>query len=992
MKDHTQCGETPTYGKSLEASRDLSADPFVILSNQPAEATRRDFLSLMGFTLAAASLTGCSRGLAQKAIPLAASSDRLIPGVPNWYATTCAGCSAGCSLLVKTCDGRPVKIEGNADSPLFGGGTCAVGQATVLSLYDDERLRGPLWQGSDTTWEEIDRRVMDGLSAARAKRQKIVLLSGTLVSPSMRNIVGQWARHPDFRHIVYDPISMSALRNAHLKSFGRALVPHYRFDHARLIIGLEADFLGTWLSPVDFARQYAITRNPENASYLSHHIQFESGLSITGANADLRIPVVPSMLGSVAVALLRRVAARIGMRDFPPGPDPLPHEMALDAVGDKLWKHRGESLVVSGVQDVSVQVVIAALNAFLGNIGKTINLSRPSLQRMGDDREMEQLVGDMNRGEIGALILCGVNPAYDYAEADRFLEGLEKVPLSVSFSDRRDETSSHVHAICPDHHFLEAWGDAEPVDSCFSLAQPTISPMFETRAAQENLLRWLGQSGNYYTYLREFWRNNMFLRQSAIQNFDDYWDQTLRTGVTELPSQMSGHSTEFHGPWREAAQTIIESSAPLTPSSNEINDRYELHLYESVGLRDGRHANNPWLQELPDPITRLTWGNAAAISPGLAKKLDLQSGDIVVLKTEHAKLEIPVFIQPGQEARTLSIPLGYGRKQVGTAGTKVGVNAYPLARIVDGVRRYSAKNVAIEKTGKHEALAATQSHFSIEGRPIVREMTVAQLVPTAAAAETQGEAASSLWPARPEGDHSWGMVIDLNSCTGCSACVIACQAENNVPVVGKREVIRNREMHWIRIDRYYSGSEENLRSVQQPMMCQHCGRAPCETVCPVLATTHSSDGLNQQVYNRCVGTRYCLNNCPYKVRRFNWHEYSQNPEYDYTMESPMGRMVLNPEVTVRSRGVMEKCSMCVQRIQSAKTAALQAQRSVRDGDIQTACQQACPTQAIVFGDLKDLNSRASRLRRNQRYYHVLEGLGTLPNVGYLAKVRNPLTT
>jgi Fe-S-cluster-containing dehydrogenase component/anaerobic selenocysteine-containing dehydrogenase len=989
MKHQGQCGETPTYWKSVEAPEDLSRNPFVILSNKPAGSTRRDFLSLMGFTLAAASLTGCSRGRVQKTIPLVASSDQIIPGVPSWYATTCAGCSAGCTLLVKTFDGRPIKIEGNGDSPLFGGSTCAVGQATVLSLYDDERLRGPVWRGSDTTWDEMDQRVVDGLSAARMKQQKIVLLSGTLVSPSMRATIGHWVRNADLRHVVYDPISMSALRNAQLMSFGRAILPHYRFDQARVIVGLEADFLGTWLSPVEFARQYAITRNPTNVSYLSHHIQFESGLSTTGANADLRIPVVPSMLGRVVVALLRRVAAKIGMQEFPPCPDPLPQQ-TLDAIGDKLWKHRGESLVVSGIQDVAVQVVIAALNVFLGNIGKTIDLSRPSLQRMGDDREMEQLVGDMNRGEVGALILYGVNPAYDYADVDLFLKGLEKVPLSVSFSDRRDETSSHVHAICPDHHFLEGWGDAEPVDSCFSLAQPAMSPMFETRAAQENLLRWLGQTDNHYTYLRDFWRNNMFPRQSAIRNFDDYWDQTLRTGLDDLPSPTSDHSTEFQGPWREAADQIIEASATPTPSSTETNDRYELHLYESVGLRDGRHANNPWLQELPDPITRLTWGNAAAISPGLAKKLDLQTGDVVVLKTEHAKLEIPVFIQPGQEARTVSIPLGYGRKQVGKAGTNVGVNAYPLARIEDGVRRYSAKDVAIEKTEKHEALAATQSHFSIEGRPVIREMTVAQLVQTAVAG-TQ-EASPSLWAARPEGDHSWGMVIDLNGCTGCSACVIACQAENNVPVVGKSEVIRNREMHWIRLDRYYSGSEENPRSVQQPMMCQHCGRAPCETVCPVLATTHSSDGLNQQVYNRCVGTRYCLNNCPYKVRRFNWHEYSQNPEYDYTMESPMGRMVLNPEVTVRSRGVMEKCSMCIQRIQSAKTAALQAQRSVRDGDIQTACQQVCPTQAIVFGDLKDPNSHASQLRRNQRYYHVLEDLGTLPNVGYLAKVRNPLTT
>jgi len=685
----------------------------------------------------------------------------------------------------------------------------------------------------------------------------------------------------------------------------------------------------------------------------------------------------------VAVSLLLRIAKKADIRDLPEFPEPLPDLRILDHLAETLWQHRGESLVVSGSQNLSTQIVVAALNAFLGNVGNTLTFAPRSLQRSGDDRAMAHLVDEMHRGEIGMLILYGVNPGYDYAQADRFVEGIKKVALSVSFADRTDETSSQVDAICPDHHFLEAWSDAQPVESFFSLAQPTIAPLFDTRAAQESLLRWLRQGPDHYTYLREFWRERIFPRQREFGNFDAFWDNSLRNGVIVLPAAASTPAEGFRGNWRLAV-AAIHSENLGTAFHGE--GRYELQLYESVALRDGRHANNPWLQELPDPISKTTWGNFAAMAPAAARELGLREGDVVSLRTDQAQISLPVFVQPGQDAHTISIALGYGRKRVGKAGANVGANAYPLATVVDGFRRYSLSNVALEKTGRREALASTQTHFSLEGRPIVQEVSLDSYQNTASA---EPEAAlPSLWPERPEGEHSWGMVIDLSACTGCSACVIACQAENNIAVVGKDQIQRTREMHWIRIDRYYRGDEDNPTSVHQPMMCQHCGHAPCETVCPVLATTHSSDGLNQQVYNRCIGTRYCANNCPYKVRRFNWFEYSLNPEYDYTMESPLSRMVLNPDVAVRSRGVMEKCSLCVQRIQAGKLSAKQGNRSLADGDIQTACQQACPAEAIVFGDLKDPASHASQLRRSRRNYHVLEELGTLPNVGYLAKVRS----
>ena len=997
-----QIGEpaAPAYWKSIE---DLRSGPRFtgefpgglppILSDLPAktETTRRDFLTLMGFSLAVAGLSGC-RAPVQSAIPLLVGSDQIIPGVSSWYATTCRGCASSCSLLVKQRDGRPIKIEGNAQSTLFGGGTCATGQASVLSLYDDARLRGPLWHGQAVKWEEIDQHVLESLSASQASKRKVVLLSGTITSPSTREIISEWGKsYSNFRHVVYDAVSLSAMRAANAQSFGRAVIPHYMFDKARVIVGLEADFLGTWLSPVEFARQYASNRKPEGTPSL--HIQFESGLSVTGSNADARIAVAPSEMGAVAAALLKRIAHKAGVAGVSEAPE-LGFELnldskKLDAVAEELWKHRGQGLVVSGYNDVAVQMTVNALNAFLGNIGKTIDLARPSLQRSGDDAAMAGLVEEMNRGEVHTLILYGMNPAYDYPDAQEFLKGLEKVTLSVSFADRPDETSSHVHAICPDHHFLEAWGDAEPVESHYSLAQPLIAPLFETRAAQRSLLQWLGHpQPDYYAYLREYWQKNIFTRQSEIQNFDAFWDRSLQDGLVELPGRRAFYVPVFHGEWRSAVRSIADRTQPAHVSKDET---YELHFYESVALRDGRHANNPWLQELPDPISKVTWGNYAAVAPKLAGKLNVADGDVVALKTANGQIELPVFIQPGQEGRTISVALGYGRRQAGKAGNNVGVNTYPLMPMVRGFSQYSATNATLVKTGRREKVASTQSHFSMEGRPIVLETTLEELHKEGAA-DAETSALPTLWAERLHGEHAWGMAIDMNACTGCSACVVACQAENNVPVVGKDQVERNRIMHWIRIDRYYSGPEDNPVSVHQPMMCQHCQNAPCETVCPVLATTTSSEGLNQQVYNRCIGTRYCANNCPYKVRRFNWYNYTENQDFDFNMANPLGRMVLNPDVAVRSRGVMEKCSMCVQRIQLAKNVALQGKRELVDGDIQTACQQACPTQAIVFGDLKDPNSRVSQLQQSQRHYQVLEDLGVRPNVSYLKKVRNPLET
>jgi molybdopterin-containing oxidoreductase family iron-sulfur binding subunit len=939
------------------------------------EATRRDLLSLMGFSLGAIGVSGC-RAPVQHAVPLPAASTEMVPGVPNLYATTCGGCSASCGLVVKQRDGRPIKIEGNEASSLTGGGTCAAGQASVLSLYDDARLRGPMWLGTPVTWPEIDRHIKALLDRRDRDVRDVVLLSQTITSPSTRALLDELrAVFPRFRHVVYDTMSLAALREANRNCHGAAVVPHYRFDRARVVVALEADFLGTWLAPVEFARQWA--RRRTEGEDRSFHVQCEAGVSVTGSNADLRLAVAPSELGAVAVALLAAVTRRIGgdslgeLQAAALAPA-APHAEAIERIAEALSRSRGESLIVSGSEDVATQIVVARLNALLGNIGKTVDLEHPSLQRQGDDAGLPALIDDMNRGGVHALIVWGANPVYDHPDGAAFRAALGKVALTISFADRRDETSAHVHAVCPDHHFLEAWGDAEPVSGHFSLRQPLIAPLHDTRAAEESLLAWVGRPADHRSYLRSFWERTLY--KAAPGGFDDFWERALERGAIELPRPpVATHA--FAGDWEVAARDIVARAN----RAGGDHDHPELALQETVGGRDGRHANNPWLLELPDPITRLTWGNVAAIAPATAAALGVETGDVVTLTTETGKLELPAFVQPGQQRRTISVAVGFGRWAAGKAGDGIGVNAFPLARVENGVRRYSAR-VTLAKVGRRARLSPAQTHLSMEGRDIIQTLSLGH------EQAHEREELPNLWRERLHGAHAWGMSVDLDACTGCSACVVACQAENNVPVVGAEQVRKSRIMHWLRVDRYVEGDGEDARSLHQPMMCQHCQHAPCETVCPVLATTTSSDGINQQVYNRCIGTRYCANNCPYKVRRFNWHNYTANDDFPFNMTSPLGRLVLNPDVTVRSRGVMEKCNLCVQRVQLGKNQALLQRRPLADGDIATACQQACPTGAIVFGDLADPDARVSKLLAGRRAYRVLDELGTRPNVGYLKRI------
>jgi MoCo/4Fe-4S cofactor protein with predicted Tat translocation signal len=972
-------------------------------------APRRDFLKLLGFGLAAATLASCEAPV-RKAIPYLNKPEEVDPGIPNWYASTYFSEGDYNSVLVKTREGRPIKVEGNPLSLITRGGLSPRGQASVLSLYDNARLTGPVARKGeghqDTTWEVIDREVMNKL---RGVTGKVVLVSTTVISPSTKQVIREFgAKYPSFEHVTYDPVSASALIRAN-----GGVVPGYDFSKAKVIVSFGADFLGPWLSQVEFAKQYITNRKiTSDNPNMSRHFQFESALSMTGANADIRVPIKPSEEGVAVAALYNGIAQATGGQAI--NTPAFAHTKQLNAAVKDLLANRGASLVVSGSNDLAVQILVREINRLLGSEGSTINAAAPIYTKQGDDTQMIRVINEMNAGSVGAVIFYNANPAYNHPQAQKLKTGLTKVGLKVSLSDRIDETAALADYIAPDHHALESWNDFEPRKGFLSLSQPTISPLFKTRQAQDTLLAWSGNSTNYYDYLRSFWRSNV----ATGADFDAFWDKAVHDGV--LNNVATPGQTASAG---AGAMTLAAASVAINQTAKAAKG-LELVVYEKSHLGAGREANNPWLQELHDPITKATWGNYVAIPKSLAVEMEIEQNEVLKVTTRNGvTLELPALIQPGQARNTVAIAVGYGRTGAGKAANGVGANAYPLAAVTNnGILFTNA--VTIEKTGAEVPIAQTQTHHTIMDRLVVQESTldaykknpkeVTEYIKIATPDGPQTPSKVSLWYDYEYKNHHWGMAIDLNSCIGCGSCVVGCASENNIPIVGKQEVLNRREMFWLRIDRYYSSDthketsemgvidtyqameepSENPKVIFQPMLCQHCNHAPCETVCPVLATTHSTEGLNQMTYNRCVGTRYCANNCPYKVRRFNWFSYTENEKFQVSnehMQTDLGRMVLNPDVTVRARGVIEKCSFCVQRIQLGKLEAKKAKRRPKDGEIVTACAQSCPTNAIVFGDMKDPDSQLSQILRREngeRAFHVLEELNVQPNVTYLTKIRN----
>ena len=1011
-----------------EFKEELPFEGFDDIGLIDAKAPRRDFLKYLGFSTAAATLAASCKVPVRKAIPYANKPENLVPGVAKYYATTYVQDGDVIPVIAKVRDGRPIKIEGNDLSSFTGGGTTARAQASVLDLYDMYRAKFPLHKVKDKfeevpTFEQFDKLVSDAMKAAAGS---VVLLTGTVVSPSTKDII---AKFPNLKHVQYDAVSYSGMLLANEASgFGRK-IPSYDFSAAKVIVSLGADFLGTWLNPVENARGYSKGRKiDEKNPSMSKHYQFEGHLSMTGSNADERITHRPSETGAIAVALLAIInggASSIADPKLKSG---------IEKVAADLKANNGKALVVCGSNDKNIQVIVNAINSAVGANGTTINWNQSVNYRQGIDSDMVDLIAQMEAGAVGTLMIHGANPAYSFPDAERFKAALKKVRVTVSFNEKMDETTELCQFIIPNHHYLESWGDAEAKVGFTSFLQPTIFPLFKTRPFQTSLLKWSGNTQDYETYLREYWTAklgadgfNKALQDGVIEPTTAAVTKSVLTDTIAAVTRITGGGAGSYNSGSVAAATsAIEAYKKGTGS--------EVIFYEKVSIGNGSQAGNPWLQELPDPVSKATWDNYAMISMTKAKELGIvldtdyeyyPQKPVIELSIGNKKLELPILVVPGMNADTIGIAVGYGRNEA------MGVTAAGVGKNVYGFTVYNGTTVDNYVTGvtttnlhKKYKIAQTQIHNSYEDREeVVRETTLATFkkhpntIPEyrdhlrdAFYENSHGDFRNAtLYPQHEQPGIKWGMNIDMNACYGCGACVVACHAENNVPVVGKSEVLRYHDMHWLRIDRYFisdAKDPDNLKGVVfQPMLCQHCDNAPCENVCPVAATNHSAEGLNQMTYNRCIGTRYCANNCPFKVRRFNWSDYTGADSFPnnqdqqlvgkldpvvFQMNDDLTRMVLNPDVTVRSRGVIEKCSFCVQRLQDAKLGAKKDNRPLKDGEAKTACMMACSADAIIFGNVRDKESRIAKVREEnkQRSFYVLEQLHVLPNISYLAKVRN----
>ena len=971
---------------------------------------RRDFLTLMGASMAMASFA-CARRPVHKIIPYVIKPEEITGGIANYYATTCP--ETGYGLLAKVREGRPIKLEGNPEHAMSRGAISSRTHAHILDLYDMDRAKEPMkvtrGKGSVATkWETADAEIVLKLKTIAAGSGRVRILSNRLLGDSTLKLTGEFlAAFAGGQHIQLDDFACSDVVEGQIESYGSSVVPHYHFGKADVVLSLGADFLGNWGSSVEYSADWVKggripdAKNP-SAARMSKLFVAESMMSVTGANADFRFPVRPDGVLKIGAAIAAEVARKKGLAVPAPFSAYTLDAVSADTGIEKakiveiaealLAAGAGKSIVAAGglsskTEDaVGLQVVANYLNSTLGNEGVTVDGNGQAWTKIGDRPEkLAKLIADMNAGAVDALLIVDANPVYSLPSSIGFAAAMAKVPLIVSMSDREDETAKLADFVLPNHHFLENWGDAQPRGGVVSLQQPTLAPIHSTRAYQDTLLAWVKQgalkakgiamttanaekANTWHDYLKANWKETY----GKSGNFETFWEDSLREGMLKSTAKTA------------SARAFKVPSLSKVPPFKAPPAGFVLATYAKTGMGDGGRANNPWLQELPDPVTTATWDNYINMSPKGAEKAAIIQDDVVTITSGSTTFDLPVNIQPGLHENVVAIAIGYGRESVGKVGNGVGrdvkvfVNGSTLA--------FSGQPVVIAKTGRRYQIAVTQWHNATENRPIVNDITLTEFkADPHAASETDPELrlkeVPSMWPKYEYLGYRWGMTIDLNACTGCGSCIIACQSENNTPVVGRDNVRKSREMHWIRIDRYYSGSAENPDVVFQPMLCQHCENAPCETVCPVLATVHDNEGLNSQIYNRCVGTRYCQNNCPYKVRRFNFFDHWQ--AYEGSMN-----LAWNPDVTVRTRGIMEKCTFCVQRIRDAKDKAKDEGRKLRDLELKAACQQTCPTEAIVFGNINDPKAEVSLLRKDNRAFRVLEGLNTVPSISYLSKVRN----
>ena len=1004
------------YWRSLEALSETPEFKTFLHREFPENASewldpvgRRSFLKLMGASLALAGVSACTRQPPEQVVPYVQQPEELVPGKPLFFATAMPMNGAGVGLLVESHEGRPTKIEGNPDHPISQGATDLFAQAAILGLYDPDRSQAITSLGEIRTFGAFTAAMAGALATQAASRGAGVrILTEAVASPTLAaEIEAFLARFPAARWVQWESAGRHNLRGGSRMAFGEYVDAQYTIEAADVILSFDADFLCGGPAALKHARAFASRRRVEGEdANLNRLYAVESTPTNTGTKADHRLALKPSEVEAFA----RAVAARLGIAGAGGGAVPAGADRWVDAVVDDLEANPGRGLVVAGeAQPAAVHALVHAINDTLGNVGATLIYTSTAEAQPADQlAELRALVDDMNDGQVELLLVLGGNPVYTVPADLEFAAAMDQVPLRVHLGLYEDETAVRSHWHIPEAHFLESWSDVRAADGTATIIQPLITPFYGGRTVLE-VVSALGEGGgrSAYDLLRAYWAARtgisteapIPLPPSEVPGPADPVGGAAAAGapaqvpITAAPAPLP---SLFDREWRRwvhdgvvpdtafAARTVVlqpNFANAVAPAAGQA-EGLEIAFRPDPTVYDGRFANNAWLQELPKSLTKLTWDNAALIAPATAARLGLESGDVVELARDERTLRIPVWIAPGQAADTLTLHLGYGRTRAGLTGNGTGVDVNVL-RTADALD--TADGVALTATGGTETLASTQDHWSLEGRNLVRVGTTGEFEADPEFARRMGEEPPrtlTMYGEHAYTGYAWGMTIDQGVCTGCNACVVACQAENNVPVVGKEQVLVGREMHWLRVDRYYTGEIDNPDTYYQPMPCQQCENAPCEVVCPVAATTHSDEGLNDMVYNRCVGTRYCSNNCPYKVRRFNFLLYQD-------WDTPSLRPMRNPDVTVRSRGVMEKCTYCVQRINHARVGAKLEEREIRDGEIVTACQAACPTDAIVFGNINDPGSRVTARKASPLNYSLLAELNNRPRTTYLAIVRNP---
>ena len=969
--------------------------------------SRRKFLALLSASTAFAA-TACSDYHDQKELaPYSKRPDGILPGKPNYYASTCNDCSQACGILIKTREGRPIKVDGNELHPINKGKTCATGQASVYNLYDPSRLQFPLKGKGKVNWTVADSNIIQKLDETVKAGKKIAVITHPTNSPTEKKLLDEFKQRYSTSEIYsYDLFNNCNKKLGWFKSYGNADLPAIKWDEADIILSLENDFLGKEGNHVEATRLFSSRRDIMKSDHFNRLYIAEAGMSLTGSNADYRLQVRPDAQYDFVLALMSEIVDRgkssinidntiINMLENY-SLDLFVQKWNMDSIKinylvEDLINNKGKAIVCAGeVLPADVHIAVNFLNEMLDNTSlydhdqAYVNTGRQTHLKGFND-----LIASLNNNEFGAVIHYDVNPAFHLPSTLNYTDALAKVDLVVSLVDSKNESTINDTYTLPINHSFESWGDANARKNVYSLRQPVIAPLYNSRQKEAVLLTWILSSPEiyseemYHQYLMESCRENIYNKMNPAVDFTSFWYLALHDGFVELKN-----SSDSNPVFQLAAFDLKPETSKSTG--------FGLLLTKNYFVGDGRFANNGWLQEIPHPISKVAWDNYAAISPATAKKIGLEIGDIIKVSVGENSAKIPIMIQPGVTNEMINVELGYGRTVIGDAGKDVGTNANDLLNSQNGLSQWVSSNVSVEKTGENYQLVSTQEHHPLDEdfvkdfhlkRGIIREATLTEYKENPEFAREHDEEIFSITSEHEFNENKWAMSIDMNKCVSCATCVASCDVENNIPVVGKDQVAVGREMHWMRIDRYYSGTPEDPVVSNQPMLCQHCDNAPCENVCPVNATNHSPDGLNQMVYNRCVGTRYCANNCPYKVRRFNFYNFIDHFADSY-YDNEVTPLVYNPEVTIRSRGVMEKCSFCVQKISDERESAIREGREINGENVVTACQQACPAEAIVFGDANDPNSKISKFRKHELGYSALQNINVKPNVTYVAKLRN----